>query len=152
MARDTPTAEDKRAHLGMIQDAIARMGSNQFLFKGWSITLIMASTAFAITNKLPILMIIPIASTVLFWAIDAYYLMLERAFINLFNTVRKKPANVIDYSLTVNGDDKRFSIWLHTLMTRPVLWGFYGSILIVLVAVLFLINFVKIKMEVTYGA
>jgi hypothetical protein len=71
----------------MIQGVINRMASNQFLFKGWSITIIAGIAAFSAKDNNPALMAIPVVATLLFWAVDAYYLMLERAFRSLYDDV-----------------------------------------------------------------
>jgi hypothetical protein len=46
---DHMNLEPKIAHLGFIQGVITRMGSNSFLLKGWSITLVAA--IFALSAK-----------------------------------------------------------------------------------------------------
>ena len=40
-------ADDKVAHLGMLQSVISRLSTNSFLVKGWSITLVSALFALA---------------------------------------------------------------------------------------------------------
>ena len=44
---NTKQMENKRKHLEFIQSVIARMNSNSFLIKGWSITLVSALFALA---------------------------------------------------------------------------------------------------------
>ncbi len=71
------TDENKRNHLLMIQGIIDRMGRNSFSLKEWSIGIMIAIFAFAgkNTHKAVIITLIPL---IVFWSLDAYYLMLER--------------------------------------------------------------------------
>lgn len=145
------TGEDKRKHLEMLQGVINRMASNSFLFKGWSITLIAAISAFAAKGNNKALLAIPLVSTLLFWAIDAYYLMLERAFVRMYNTVAEAPASAVNYKMTPATEDKTFGTWLKTLK-RPVLLMFYGVVLILLVILVLMLNNVVIEVKVRHGA
>ncbi len=67
--------ENKRHHLLMIQGIIDRMGRNSFSLKEWSIGIMIAIFAFAgkNTHKAVIITLIPL---IVFWFLDAYYLML----------------------------------------------------------------------------
>jgi hypothetical protein len=50
--------EKKLAHLNLIQAVITRMGSNSFLLKGWSVTLVAALFALAAKDTKPALVLI----------------------------------------------------------------------------------------------
>lgn len=126
----------KHKHLEMIQAVINRMASNSFVFKGWSITIIAGISAFAAQGTSLGLLLIPVGATLLFWAVDAYCLMLERAFRDLYKYVAKRPNSRIDFLMNV--ENVGFKSWLSTLFTRPVLVAFYGVILLLL-GVLFVI-------------
>lgn len=139
------TIEDKRKHLEMIQNVINRMASNSFLFKGWSITIIAGISAFAAKDSIGTLMIVPIISTILFWAVDAYYLMLERAFRDHYNNVAELDPSEINYSMKVSNTS--FEIWIKTFFRRPVLMLFYGVILVMLIVLTMSINSFHIEMR-----
>lgn len=49
--REKTTSDDKRKHLEFIQDVINRLSSNTFLFKGWSITIIVAVFTAIVTTQ-----------------------------------------------------------------------------------------------------
>lgn len=136
---EATNSEDKRKHLEMIQDVINRMASNSFLFKGWSITIIAAISAFAAKDTNPVLMIIPIVSSLLFWAVDGYYLMLERAFRGLYNEVAKKPVTNIDFKMNVTNRGIELKDWFKTLF-RPILVAFYGTVIITLLVLVGILN------------
>ena len=93
--------ENKRSHLNMIQQIITRMGNNSFSLKGWSVGIIIAIYAFAGKNehKAVIVTLIPL---IVFWFLDTYYLMLERKFRELYNEIRLKKENDIDFDMNFN--------------------------------------------------
>ena len=96
--------ENKRSHLNMIQQVITRMGSNSFLLKGWTVGMIVAIYAFAGNNahKAVIITLIPL---IVFWILDSYYLTLERKFRALYNNVRLKNDNDINFDMDFNNID-----------------------------------------------
>lgn len=93
--------ENKRSHLNMIQQIITRMGNNSFSLKGWSVGIMIAIYAFAGKNehKAVIVTLIPL---IVFWFLDTYYLMLERKFRELYNEIRLKKENDIDFDMNFN--------------------------------------------------
>jgi hypothetical protein len=72
-------------HLEFIQSAISRMAGNSFQMKSWNVALATAAIGFAAAKdshpKAAMLALIP---SFVFWVLDAYYLLLERAFRNLY--------------------------------------------------------------------
>src|SRR5439155_61930 len=133
--------ERKLKHLEFVQAAISRMATNSFLFKGWAITIAAALSAFATVETKTALLIIAVVSTIMFWALDGYYLWLERGFIRLHNEVALKDETEIDFSMSI---DKSRAVrrWLKTCW-RPHLWIFYGTIIAVDVIGIFALRSVK---------
>jgi hypothetical protein len=119
--------EAKLKHLEFIQGAIARMATNSFLFKGWAITLAAALAGFGAAESRAALLVIGVASTTLFWALDGYYLWLERGFVVLHRQVAAKDEAEIDFDMAIDKTDaaKR---WIKTCFCRPHLIVFYGTI------------------------
>lgn len=77
-------------HLEMTQAIINRLGSNSFLLKGWSMTVIVAAMILIaesdVKNPLIVLaVILPVAG---FWILDGYFLRTERLFREVYNEVR----------------------------------------------------------------
>lgn len=130
--------EAKLKHLEFIQAAISRMATNSFLFKGWAITIAAALSAFAAVETKTALLTIALVSTTMFWALDGYYLWLERGFICLHKKVAANSDVGTDFSMEI---DKTHAVrrWFKTCW-RPHLWFFYGTIIVVDVIGIFLIR------------
>lgn len=75
----------------------------------------------------------------MFWAIDAYYLMLERGYRKLYKQVAETSSEKIDYGMNI-GQFIKFSAWLEALR-RPVLLLFYGVILMIIIGIIIHNNF-----------
>lgn len=75
----------KEKHLDYIQAVITRHNSNSFMIKGWAITLCTAVLTLAATWKEPVLALVAIVPTLLFWILDSKYLANERCFVSLYN-------------------------------------------------------------------
>ena|SRR3989338_2295679 len=74
-----------QAHLNITQNVIQRMASNSASSKGWAIALVSALLVIVADKGKPNYFLIAIIPTVLFWALDAYYLGLERMFRASYN-------------------------------------------------------------------
>lgn len=121
--------EAKLKHLEFIQNAISRMATNSFLFKGWAITIAAGLSALAAVNTRAALLLIALATTLLFWGLDGYYLWLERGFVELHRKVAAKSEADIDFSMAID-KSRAASMWFKTCW-RYHLVPFYGTIIIV---------------------
>lgn len=122
----------KLKHLEFIQGVIARMSNSSFLFKGWAVTIAAALTTFAATDTkvaLHVALVAAMVSTALFWALDGYYLWLERGFVKLYKQVAAREPDQIDFAMNVDKSDA-FRSWLRTCR-RFHLSLFYGVIIVV---------------------
>ena len=75
-------------HLTLIQGVIGRLANNEFLVKGWAITVLGLFLGFAVQARESALALASIATTVLFWGLDGYYLYCERKFRDLYRRVQ----------------------------------------------------------------
>lgn len=120
-------SEARVKHLEFIQGSIIRMSKNSFLFKGWAVSVASGLAAFAAIGDRRALLVFAVTSTTLFWAMDGYYLWLERGFVALHNKVAEAPASQpVDYVMSVD-KTKAFRKWLRTML-RWHLVLFYGTI------------------------
>lgn len=87
-------------HLEFIQGAIARMAGNSFQMKSWNVALATAAIGFAVAKdshpKAAVLAILPALT---FWVLDAYYLLLERAFRDLYD--KAVAGTAVAYSMKI---------------------------------------------------
>lgn len=91
--------DNKIQHLQMIQSVITRMASNSFSLKGWAVTLVAAIFALTWANISRNFLLIALIPIFAFWALDAYYLNLERKNRKLYDKVRKMDEAEIDFSM-----------------------------------------------------
>lgn len=92
--------ENKHKHLEFIQDVVNRMANTSFLLKGWALTL--TGGLFALNysdgRSLPVL-ILALIIIIIFWGLDGYFIRQERLFRSLYDEVRGKSEQQIDFSM-----------------------------------------------------
>ena len=124
--------EAKLKHLEFIQAVINRLSTSAFLFKGWPITIAAAFAAVAASGSTDCLIAVGAVATVLFWAIDAFYLSVERCYRDLYEKVAAKDPASIDFSMKLQEavDTRR---WAGAFFSR-LLIPFYAAVLAINVA------------------
>ena len=135
----------KLEHLKMIQDIIARMSGNIFLLKGWAITLIAAIFTIVAKNISGAYIFFSFCILFIFWILDGYFLSLERCYRSLYDEIREKKEEDIDFSMDFTAHKKLWkNSWLRSMFSKT-LNIFYGALLVVMIIVSFmsLINTVK---------
>ncbi len=80
-------SDEKLKHLEFIQNVITRMNTNSFQIKQWAVTLVCALLAIFASTQNTFFVLTAIFPAVVFWFLDAYYLMQERKFRGLYNDV-----------------------------------------------------------------
>ena len=77
-------------HLEMIQAIINRLGSNSFLLKGWSMTVIVATMVLIARYDVqsPCIVLAVLFPVLGFWILDGYFLWQERLFRQVYNEIR----------------------------------------------------------------
>lgn len=91
--------EDKRKHLELVQGVINRMASNSFMLKGWAVTLVAGIFALAGKDTDKLYFLVAYVPIIIFWGLDAYYLLQERLYRSLYDKVRQMEKDKIDFSL-----------------------------------------------------
>lgn len=98
--------EDQRIkHLELIQAVIGRLGSNSFYVKGWALTVVGAFLGFAVNLEKPAVALVALLPSVLFWALDAYFLRSERIFRCLYELVRTRSEKIEPFFMSATRDD-----------------------------------------------
>ncbi len=124
-------------HLQMIQSVIARMGQNSFFLKGWAVTLVAALFALSNLGARDEFLIFACLPILIFWILDAYYLRQERLFILLYNHVRQKDEQEIDYNMNTGQLSVKHSPLFMVILSKTILL-FYLPILLLIGIAMFL--------------
>lgn len=124
--------DNKKTHLEMIQGVINRMSNNSFLIKGWAVTLVAGIFALSAKDNDKVFFLIAYIPIILFWGLDSYYLLQERLYRSLFNNVRLKRDEDIDFSMKATKaifPEDGNSFW-SCILSKTELW-FYLPLAIV---------------------
>lgn len=124
---DSPSIQ---THLGILQNVIQRMASNSSSSKAWCVTLVSAVLVIVADKGKPEYAFIAMLPTLVFAALDAYYLALEKAFRNSYNDfiskLHNKSLSETDlYSVLPKGNMSRLQF--DSIKSFSV-WGFYISL------------------------
>lgn len=130
--------DKKIKHLEMIQTIINRMASNSFVFKGWAVAIITGVSAYAAQGLNKKLLLVAFFATLLFWAVDAYYLSLERSYRDLYKHVAAKNINKIDFNMSLKDHEITKRWWL--ALWAPILLTFYGSVSVLIITTVIIIK------------
>ena len=132
-------SENKLKHLEFIQQVVNRMSGNSFLIKGWGVTLVAALFALAAKDSKRQFIVVAYLPVIVFWLIDGYFLSQERLFRSLYDNVRTKPDDSIDFSMNT----QPFSNWQNSwgaCFFSPTLLLFYISMAVVMLVVMYFIT------------
>lgn len=109
-------------HLKMIQAVIVRMAQNSFILKGWSVTLVTAMMALAVSDRNRGYAALALFPALVFWGLDAYYLRQERLFRALHDSVCSRDADQISpFSLSTKAASGKVIPWWKTFWAPTVL-------------------------------
>lgn len=97
--------EKKIKHLELIQKIIDRMASNSFKLKGWAVTLVAGIFALASKDADKMYFLIAYVPILVFWGLDAYYLLQERLFRSLYNKTCRLDEKEIDFKMDTSLPD-----------------------------------------------
>ena len=121
--------EEKKQHIGFIQDIITRMNTNSFQIKGWAITIISALFAIYASTKNESFLLICGIPILLFWGLDAFYLWQERLFRCIYeNTIKEKSIiKLYEMKIPKRCLIKRRNKYCSVLFSRTIL-AFYFTV------------------------
>lgn len=128
------TSPSVQAHLGILQSVIQRMASNSTSCKAWCITVVSAILVIVADKGKPNFAFIALLPTLLFLALDAYYLALEKAFrASYADFVKKLHSGVAMaedlYAVAPMGSHCKHQI--EALKSFSV-WGFYATLFVLI--------------------
>lgn len=93
---------NKITHMEMIQGIINRMGGNSFSLKGWAVTLVAGIFALASKDSDKMYFLIAYVPIVVFWFLDAFYLLQERLYRALYNKVRVMKEEYVNFDMNTD--------------------------------------------------
>lgn len=121
-------SDNKIKHLEFVHNTINRMSTNSFIIKGWLITLVSALFLFGKNDINDKFIIISLISTIAFWYLNSLFLRQERKFRALYDEVRQKDSEHIDFSMdTSQYDKKEFSV--EDCLFSNTIWPLYAAVL-----------------------
>lgn len=129
--------ENRKMQIELYGSIIDRLESNCFSIKSLAITIVSASIAFCSTVKFNQALVIGAVCilVLIFWHLDARYLREGRKFRNKQKSIFK----VIQHGESVSSEPSSDENLLNVMISWSVLW-FYGSLILLLVSVLFVLN------------
>lgn len=118
-----------QVHLTIMQDVIQRMAANSSSAKTWCVTLVSAVLVIVADKRKPQYAWIAMLPTIVFAALDIYYLALEKGFRKSYNIfIDKLHANSLEasdlYAVQLSGNFVRL---LFEAVQSFSIWGFYVS-------------------------
>ena len=135
--------EKKMKHLELIQGVIDRMASNSFMLKGWAVTLVAGIFVLAGKDTDKLYFLVAYIPVIVFWWLDAYYLLQERLYRSLYEKVQKTDEDSIDFSLkaTKAEFDNKHNCFCSCLFSKTEI-GFYLPLALVCTGIIILTNIV----------
>jgi len=127
--------DGKLKHLEFIQGVINRLSTNSFLLKGWSVVLISALFALSARDSEVQFVFLAYIPALAFWALDGYFLGLERQYRNLYESVRTRSPDDADFDMRVPQSGSGFLPWLNAVFSKTLL-AFHGSLIAAVILVM----------------
>lgn len=131
--------EQKIKHLEFIQNAITKMGNNSFLIKGWLITIVSALYALSAKDANFNYVIISYITIPVFWLLNGYFLSQERRYRALYDDVRVKSENQIDFNMDTKVYNTGKNTIQNTLFSISI-FPLYFMMLIITLYIMFIIK------------
>jgi len=132
-------SDKKMKHLEFIQNVISRMNSNSFLIKGWAITLVSALFALAAKDANINYVLISYVVIPVFWFLDGFFIATERQYRDLYNEVRQKEEDAIDFDMNASRFNSGKNTWLSGVFSKTLI-PYYGVSMLATLIVMFLIK------------
>lgn len=130
-------SEQEVRHLEMLQSILARLASNSFSIKGWTVVIYAALLIFFMKDFngptcLSFVLLIPAA---FFWILDGYYLNLERKYRKRYELVLQSCKGCSPFSL----EPGEASLWESILSVSLILY-YINFISISVLCILYIFN------------
>lgn len=119
--------EKKHKQLEFIQGVINRMAGNSFALKGWAVTLTAGIFALASKDADKLYFLIAYIPILVFWGLDAYYLLKERLYRALYDKVRIMEEDEIDYDMNTSLEEFKCkkNTWCSCVISGTEFWFYF---------------------------
>ncbi|MHC4875892.1 MAG: hypothetical protein ACYTGL_05290 [Planctomycetota bacterium] len=131
-----------QTHLQILQDVIERMAANSSSCKTWCITIVAAILVVVADKDKPQLAWVAVLPTLLFAALDVYYLAMEKGFrasyavfVSKLHSKTLTPDDL--YSVAPSEDRSKLQV---DALTSFSVWGFYVPLLLLAGFVVFVVS------------
>lgn len=121
--------ENKIKHLEFIQGVINRLSTNSFLLKGWSVVLVAALLGLGSQDNQGSLVFLAALPVTVLWGLDGYFLWQERIFRHLYDYVRVKDNEDIDFNMNLEPVNEKDKGWLAATFSTTLV-TFHGVLLL----------------------
>lgn len=123
----------KHKHLDLISDVISRMGQNSFQIKGWAVIVVAAILGIALDRSKQSSALFGLAPLAAFWLLDSYYLRIERSYRSLYDLVRVKSEDEINFDMLPPTLDGPAGGYLPAVFSRTLILTYGGLALVILI-------------------
>ena len=128
--------------IDLIQNCITRMAQNSFMIRGWAISIVVITWAIIgiVESWGSIALILLLLPILMFWYLDAFFLMTERRYRDMYKSVLEKRLNK-NFENLYDLDSKSFrkgNLDLPKCIFSKTLWPFYLSLIVVVVVAIIL--------------
>lgn len=128
--------DDQRKHLDFIQAVVSRLAGNQFLFKGWSLTVAVAVYGYAAAHQKVSVAIVGIAVACGFAGLDMFFLRQERLFRHVWKAAVGRTSAVYEMNphaydekvRYLRGDRDEHGNERSAVVLSPPILGLYGML------------------------
>lgn len=96
---------NKIKHLEFVQNTISRLAGNSFLLKGWAVTLVAGIFTLSSKDSNPLFFIVAYIPIIVFWCLDAYYLLQERLFRVLYDHIRSAEKEIDVFCMDISKEE-----------------------------------------------
>jgi len=130
--------DKKLKHLEFIQGVINRLSTNSFLLKGWSVVLVSALFALSSQDASKSFVLLAYIPVIIFWGLDGYFLWQERLYRDLYNAVRVRDDDDIDFSMSTADVSTGAGGWSAATFSTTLI-PFHGVLLLAIIVVMLVI-------------
>jgi len=137
--------ENKIKHLEFIQGIINRTANNSFLLKGWTVTLLTVLFVFVTREMIDLnflCVLVAIFPIFIFWLLDSFFLQKERLYRDLYNEVRLKNEDQIDFSLDIEKFKENKQNDYKNILFSKTIWSFYILLMVTIILLALIAKFI----------